>query len=338
MSQFTLLVTANAFKQSAESSEPPVRAAGGEVLYSERMGPLTPGELIPFLRQADGVVASTDPYNDAVLSECPRLRAVVRWGTGYDSVDLAACTRHGVVACNTPGLVGEAVADYVIAAMLGMGRRMEHQVAVARSGGWEEVRGVELFRKTVGIIGFGAIGKAVARRVRGFDCRILAFDPMLDAAAAQQLGAESVSLERLMAESDFVSLHAALTPESRGMISESLLRAMKPTAYFVNASRGPLVDEDALVRALREGWIAGAATDTYTQEPLAPDHPLRTLPNCLPTPHNAFNTIEAAAATNRAVVDKAVAVLRGERPTNVLNPEVFDTDAYRAKGILLPSV
>ncbi|MGV3721496.1 MAG: phosphoglycerate dehydrogenase [Actinomycetota bacterium] len=334
MTPFTLLVTANAFRESADTAEPPVREAGGEVLYPPRMGPLSPDELIPYLSRADAVVAATDPYTSDVLSACPRLRAVIRWGTGYDSVDLAACTAHGVVACNTPGLVVEAVADYVFATMLGLARRLPYQLDVMRRGGWEEVRGVELYRKTLGLVGFGAIGKAVARRARGFDVRLLAYDPQLSPEAIQEAGAEPADLLRVFAESDFVSIHASLTPASRGMVGEDLLRRMKPTAYFINAARGPLVDDVALVRALSEGWISGAAVDAYAEEPPRVDHPLRSLPNCIATPHSAFNTVEAAAATNRAVVEAAIAVLSGQRPHSVLNPEVFETPQFRGREAL----
>jgi phosphoglycerate dehydrogenase-like enzyme len=296
------------------------------------MGPLPAEELIPYLQQADAVVAAGDPYTAAVLSACPRLRALVRWGTGFDTVDVPACTSLGIVACNTPGLVVQAVADYVIGAMLSLGRRLPYQIASMRNGSWEEVRGVEVYRKTVGLIGFGAIGKAVARRAAGFDCRLLAYDPHLDPEAIRALGAEPVDLPTLFSESDFVSLHASLTPDTRGMVGEELLRRMKPTAYFINAARGPLVDEDALVRALTEGWFGGAAVDAFCQEPLRADHPLRHLPNCLATPHSAFNTAEAAAATNRAVVEEAVTVLRGERPRFLLNPAVYESAELRAKG------
>ncbi|MCC2673016.1 MAG: D-isomer specific 2-hydroxyacid dehydrogenase [Armatimonadetes bacterium] len=238
MPAFTLLVTANAFRESGEAAERPVYEAGGEILYPPRMGPLPPEELIPYLQQADGVVAAGDPYNAAVLSACPRLRALVRWGTGYDTVDIAACTELGIVACNTPGLVVQAVADYVIAAMLSLARRLPYQISSMRDGGWEEVRGVEVYRKTLGLIGFGAIGKAVARRAQGFDCRLLAYDPHLAPEAIRALGAEPVDLPTLFSEADFVSVHASLTPETRGMVGEDLLRRMKPTAYFINAGCG----------------------------------------------------------------------------------------------------
>lgn len=331
----TVLITANAFLESAATAERPLRAAGVEILYPGRMGPLPAEELIPYLREADAVIASTDPYNGAVLDACPRLRVVVRWGTGYDSVDVAACTERGVVACNAPQLNVNAVADHVLAVMLAVARQLPRQIAVMRGDGWEEVRGVELYGKTVGIVGFGAIGRAVGRRARGFDCKLLAYDPHLPAAAFSEAGAEAADLPTLFAESDFVTVNAALTPETRGLVSEALLRRMKPTAYFVNAARGSLVDEEALARALREGWIAGASLDTFHQEPLPPGDQLRHVPNCLATPHSAFNTVEAAAATNAVVAEQVLAVLRGERPRFPLNAEVFDLPHLRGRAVPL---
>lgn len=328
---FTLLVTANAFRESGAEAEAPVRAAGGTILYPHRMGPLPPEELIPYLRDADAVVAASDLYNAPVLAACPRVRVVVRWGTGYDTVDLGACTEAGVVACNTPGLNVESVADHVFALMLGLARRLPRQVDVMRSGEWVEVRGVEVFRKTLGLVGFGAIGKAVARRARGFECRVLAYDPLLSPEAIRPHGAEPADLETLFSSADWVSLHASLTPESRGLVSAQLLGLMKPDAYFINAARGPLVDEAALVDALESGRIAGAAVDAFCEEPLPADHPFRRLPNCLPTPHSAFNTREAVAATNRAVVEQVLAALRGERPGFILNPEVWERGNLRAR-------
>lgn len=336
MSRFNVLVTANAFKESAPAVESSIVAAGGQVLYPPRMGPLPEADLIPWLERADAVIAATDPYVGAVLDACPRLRAVVRWGTGYDTVDVGACTQRGVAACNTPGLNLESVAEHVLTVLLALARNLPRQVEVMRTGGWAEVRGTEVWKKTVGIIGFGGIGRAVARRLVGFDCRILAYDPHVAPETIRALGAEPVSLEKLFEESDFISLHATLMPETRGMVGMELFRKMKSTAYFINAARGPLVDEDALARVLREGQIAGAAVDTFTHEPLPVDHPLRSLPNCLLTPHSAFNTIEAAAATNHAVAEEVLAVLRGVRPKYCLNPAVLDLPHYRGRVPLIP--
>lgn len=335
MPNFSVLCTANAFRESGESAERPVREAGGEMIYSSQAGPLPPPMLIDYLSCVDAVIAAGDPYTAEVLDHCPRLRTVVRWGTGYDTVDLAACTERGILACNAPGQNVEAVADYTLAVMLGVARHLPRQISVMRSGGWEEIRGVELFGKTVGIVGYGAIGRGVARRVRGFDCRILAYDPLASDEAFAALGAERVELPRLFTEADFVTVHAALTGTNRGMVSAGLLSLMKPGAFFINAARGPLVDEEALTQVLTEGRIAGAALDAFCAEPLPAEHPLRHLPNCLTTPHSAFNTTEAANATNRAVTDGVLAVLRGERPKYLLNPEVLESPLCRSRTPLL---
>lgn len=326
---WTVAVTADAFRRDAPEAEAPLLAAGCRVRYPERMGPLSASELPAALAGAEAVIASSDPYNAETLPLCPELRMVVRWGTGTDTVDVPACTAAGVLACNAPGLNVEAVADHTLGVMLGLARRIPYQVELMRGRGWEEVRGVDLWRKTVGLVGFGAIGRAVCRRLGGFECRILAHDPLAPDAAFAQAGVERVALERLFSEADFVSIHAALTPESRGLVSRQLLRRMKPGAFFVNSARGPLVDEDALVEALREGWIAGAAIDAYCVEPAGPDHPLRSLPNCLPTPHSAFNTVETAAAVNAAVTEQIVAAMSGRRPQFLLNPEVLSHPRFQ---------
>lgn len=332
MDNFTVLVTADAFRASAAEAERPLVEAGARILYPTRMGPLPAEELLPWLQQADAVVAANDPYFRAVLDACPRLRVIARWGTGYDQVDVAACTQTGVVACNAPGQNVQAVADYVFLMLLALARRLPHQLRVMRTGGWEEVRGVELFQKTLGIVGLGAIGKAVARRARGFECRILAYDPYMDPAATRDLGVALTDLETLFGTADYITLHATLTPETTGLVSASLLAQMKPTAFLVNAARGPIVDEAALLQVLTAGRIAGAALDAYCTEPLPADHPFRGLPNCLCTPHSAFNTEETAAAVNRLVAQQILAVRCGDVPAGVLNPDVFRTAAFAARA------
>jgi phosphoglycerate dehydrogenase-like enzyme len=331
MARFTLLVTADAFRASAATAEPPALAAGGEVLYPLRMGPLPAEELTPWLSQADAVIAASDHYTAEVLEACPRLRVIVRWGTGYDAVDLGACNSAGVLACNAPGLNIASVADHSVGLMLALARRLPEQLGVIRSGGWAEIRGTELWRKTVGLVGFGAIGKGVARRVRGFDCRLLVFDPSVSAESVEERGGRLCDLETLFTESDYISIHAALTPENRGLVSGDLLARMKPTAYLVNCARGGLIDEPALVQALASGSIAGAGLDAFACEPLGPDHPLRRLPNCLATPHSAFNSEETAAATNRCVVEQAIEALRGGCPRYALNPEVLTMSQSRLR-------
>jgi phosphoglycerate dehydrogenase-like enzyme len=321
-SPFRVLVTANAFVESGEAAAAPLIAAGAEVVASPRPGPLPVAELLRCLEGCDAVIASSDPYSREVLAACPRLRLIARWGVGIDNIDLEAATELGVAVANAPGATTEAVADYTFAMMLALARHLVPARELMLAGGWGEFRGVGLALRCLGLIGFGAIGRAVARRAAGFDMTVLAFDPALSPEAIAAAGAEAVSLAELLARSDFVSLHAAVTPASAGMIDAAALRAMKPTAYLINAARGRLIDEAALLQALREEWIAGAAIDVYTREPLPADDPLRRLPNCLALPHNAFNTVETAAAVNQAVVASVLAVMRGDLPPGLANPEV----------------
>ncbi len=324
--QFRVLVTANAFTGSGEAAARPLRAAGAAVVTAPRPGPLPEAELVRCLEGFDAVIASSDPYTRAVLMAAPRLKLIARWGVGIDSIDLKAASELGVAAANAPGTTTEAVADYTWAMLLAAARHLCPARELMASGGWGEFRGVEVWQKTLGIVGFGAIGRAVARRAAGFAMTVLAYDPHLSPEAIRAAGAAPVALHELMAAADFVTLHAALMPETERLIDAAALAAMKPSAYLINAGRGRLLDEAALINTLREGRIAGAALDVYAEEPLPADHPLRRLPNCLALPHNAFNTVEAAAAVNRAVVENVLAVMRGERPPGLVN-----TDLTRAR-------
>jgi len=325
-----VLITARAFWENGQAAEAELVGAGLEVAHSAIAGPHPADALLPMLEGYDAVVASTDVYNEAVFAACPRLRIVSRWGIGTDSVDLEAATRAGVVVTNTPGTTTEAVADYAFALMLGIARRTAEGDAMMRAGGWGELPGVLVCGKTLGLVGFGQIGQAVARRASGFGMRVLAHDPMQELLDPPgRPAAEFVGLDELLARSDFVSLHAAVTPETRGMFGAARFARMKPTAYFINTARGALVDDAALVQVLESGTIAGAAMDVYPEEPLPADHPLRRAPRCLLTPHNAFNAVEAAQATSLRAAMSIIELWRGERPPTVCDPAVFDSPALR---------
>ena len=196
-----------------------------------------------------------------------------------------------------------------------------------------ELRGVLVSGKTLGLVGFGQIGQGVARRAMGFSMRVLAYDPPMEAAKAnlapEMAPVEFVSMEELLAQSDFVSAHAPMLPETRGMFNAACFAQMKPTAYFINTARGPLVDEDALLEALEKGTIAGAALDVYSQEPLPPNHRMRQAPNTVLAPHNAFNAVETARATSIQTVENLFKVWKGDRTAPVCNPAVWDAPALR---------
>ncbi len=329
-----VLVTARAVWVSGQAAMSALEAAGCQVVRSPQAGPLPEEMLIEQLAGCDAVVGSSDPYTPTVFRACPQLKVVSRCGVGIDSVDLAGATEAGIVVTNTPGAMTEAVADYTFALLLGLTRHIAEGDNLMRAGGWGEYPGVLVCGKTLGLVGLGQIGQGVARRAAGFGMRILACDPPLAAKGREALPAdfpavEFTDLDSLLAQSDFVSLHAPSLPETKGLFDAARFGRMKPTAYFINTARGALVDEPALIAALEAGSIAGAALDVYSSEPLPSDHPLRRAPHCLLTPHNAFNAVEAAAAMSLQSAENVIALARGERPFGVCNPEVLTAPTLR---------
>lgn len=304
--------------------------SGCELIHAHKYGPLTEAELLPQLPGIHAVLAGMDHFTAAVLGskEAEELKIISRWGVGYDAVDRTAAAGHGIVVAYTPGLLNEAVADYTMALLLALARRIPEGWLSLREGHWDSGWGPDLGGKTLGLVGCGGIGQAVAKRARGFDMRLLGCDPA-PSADAGRLGIEFVALERLLVESDFVSLHSALTPETRGLIGEAELRAMKPGAYLINTARGAILDETALARALTERWIAGAALDVFVVEPLPAGHPLHSVPNLLLTPHQASLGYESGAKVSAAAVDAIIDVRAGRRPRWVANPDVYQSPALR---------
>ena len=277
-------------------------------------------ELLTAAAEAEGLLSLlTDPIDADLLAQLPDLRAISNYAVGTDNVDLDAATRRGIPVGHTPEVLTDATADLAVALMLAIARRLSEGEAVVREGRWGAWRpdfllGRDLHRATMGIVGGGRIGQAVARRVEGFDCRVMV------------AGRDRGELERVLAEADFVSLHTPLTDQTRGLISEPELRAMKPTAYLVNTARGPIVESAGLERALREGWIAGAALDVTDPEPLPGDHPLLDAPNLLVVPHVGSATHATREAMADIAVDNLRAALAGERMPHCVNPEVYERD------------
>jgi phosphoglycerate dehydrogenase-like enzyme len=265
-----------------------------------------------------------------VLTAAKSLKLISRWGVGYDAINIPAATQNGVVVAYCPGFLNEAVADYAFALLLAVARRVHEAHLLLRQRQWKCVWGHDVFGKTLGLIGCGRIGMAMARRAQGFQMPLLAYDiaPNPD---AQKMGIRFVSLDELLRSSDFISLHAALTPENAGLLGEAQLRQMKPTAYLVNAARGALIDENALLKALQEGWIAGAALDAYRQEPLPADHPLLSCPNVLLSPHQASFAQETGERVSLSAAQAVIDLSQGRRPQFVVDPAVFASPALRAK-------
>ncbi len=287
--------------------------------------PYTPNELAQRAADADAIVSLlTDRIDEALLARCPRLRVVANVAVGYDNIDVAAATRHNVAVTNTPGVLTDATADFAFTLLLACARRVVEADRYVRDGrflGWEMMgfRGGDLAGRTLGIAGFGRIGQAVARRGRGFGMHVIyADDHPASAAIEAELGARRVDKATLIASSDYLSLHVPLLPTTRHYIGEAELASMKRGAYLVNTSRGPVVDEAALARALRDGTIAGAGLDVFEREP-AVDPDLLLLDNVVLAPHIASATMETRANMALIAAENAIAAVSGATPPNLVH-------------------
>jgi D-3-phosphoglycerate dehydrogenase len=280
-------------------------------------------ELLAALAGVEGVVAGSEPYTPRVLDANPQLRVIARCGVGYDAVDVAAATKRGVAVTIAPGTNQGSVAEHTFALILAFTRHIPARHAVLAAGGWNRLMSVPLRGRTLGLAGLGRIGKAVATRALAFEMRVVAYDPVPDTAFCSAHGITLVSFDRLLAESDFLSLHLPLMPETRHIINRTTLAKMKPGAVLVNTSRGGLVCEADLAPALREGKLAGAALDVFETEPMLPDNPLRKLPNVVLTPHAAGVDVQSLEDMARSAAQAVASLWRGEWPTEkVVNPEV----------------
>ena len=318
-----IVVRTDAGPQADLSTEAAILAAVGARL--ERTQARDQAALAEALRNADAVIVGGAYITEPVAAAMERCQVVVRTGVGYDTLDVPALTRHGIIALNLPDIWTEEVANHALALLLALNRRLWPMDRVIREGGWRAGPAASIgpiYGETAGIVGLGRIGSAFARRCRALDMRVLAYDPYVtepDPATGATLVQSPVEL---LEQSDYVSIHCLLNDETRHLIDESALQRMRPTAYLINTARGPIVDNEALLRALQEGWIAGAGLDTFEPEPPPADSPLRTLPNVILSPHNAFFSDASVARMRKRVADDIVHVLRGGWPQFALNPEL----------------
>jgi D-3-phosphoglycerate dehydrogenase / 2-oxoglutarate reductase len=284
-------------------------------------------DIIERARDADALIVSSSPITRRVMGALKQLKVVVRTGVGYDVIDIPAATDLGVVVVNIPDIWTREVANHALALLLSWNRRIPTLHNEVKAGIWQsQAPGPvgALHGETVGIVGFGNIGQAFARRVAALETHVIAYDPYVDDAQLAALRVERVlSLRELAARSDYVSVHCLLNAETHHLIDEGFLRQMKPTACLINTSRGPVVDEQALIRALQEEWIAGAALDVQEHEPPAPDNPLLKMDNVILTPHAAYYSTAAVAQVPRRCGEEVTRVLSGQRPLHVVNPEVY---------------
>jgi D-3-phosphoglycerate dehydrogenase len=305
---------------TGSAAEPRLRALGEVTVHTER-GADQAAELIRRIGDAEVVIniRAHAKFTDQVLAGCPRLRLISIWGTGTDNVDLAACRARGVAVSNTPGVNAHAVAEHTVALMLAVTRRIPAMDWDTRAGQWPRGLLVQLEGQTVGLIGLGAIGGRVAQLLQPFGVRLLATTYGPDAGRAAAAGARHVPLETLLRESDIVSLHLRLSEATQGYLGRHHLDLLKPTAFLVNTARGGLVDKAALVDALRENRLAGAALDVFHEEPIPAGDPILSLPNVVLTPHNGGMTREVIDAGLLRAVDNVEHFLAG-RPRDIVVP------------------
>jgi D-3-phosphoglycerate dehydrogenase len=265
--------------------------------------------LLANIERFEGVVAGDDPFTASVLRRARRLRVIAKWGVGMDNIDRDAAAALGISVVNTPGQLAGEVADVVIGYILMLARQLGRIDARVRAGEWAQIRGVSLGGKTLGIVGLGAAGRAVAKRARAMDMDVIACDPYVSREDAAAAGVGLVALGELLSACDFLSLNCNLTDENHHLIGREQLARMRPGAYLVNTSRGPLVDEAALAEALASNRLAGAALDVFETEPLPASSPLRRLENVILGAHNCSNTAEAVARINEMAVSNLLAGL-----------------------------
>jgi glyoxylate reductase len=285
-------------------------------------------ELLRHVKDREGLICLLhDKINEELLRAAPKLRIVANVAVGFDNIDVDACTKRGVIATNTPGVLDETTADFAWTLLMAVARRLGEGELLARSGSWkgwnlDQHCGADVWGKTLGIVGFGRIGRAVARRASGFQMKVIYTDAVRASGDVEKsVNAEFRDMNALLAESDFISLHVPLLPETRGLFDAPKFYRMKPTAFLINTARGPVVDEAALVAALENKKIAGAALDVYENEPFI--LPGLKRPNVVLAPHIASASLETRTRMAVMAVNGVVSLFKGQRPANMLNPDIF---------------
>jgi len=284
-------------------------------------------ETIEVAKDADVILTGAAKISRRVMEALPKLQAVVRYGIGYDTIDVGAATDNNVLVINIPNFCLEEVSTHAILLLLACNKRLALFNNLVKEGRWSEWMGKSqpmgaVYGQTLGLVGCGSIGRMTARKAKVFDLKILGYDPYLDKSLAEEAGITLVSLPELLKESDYVSLHTPLTGETRHLIGEAELKQMKPSAFLINTARGSVVDEPALIKALQEKWILGAGLDVFEQEPVNPDNPLLKMDNVIATPHSASYCDASFQRLFTNVGEEAARVLSGHWPKNWVNKDV----------------
>ncbi|MCL2472564.1 MAG: phosphoglycerate dehydrogenase [Treponema sp.] len=314
-----IAVTPVFFKQdTGKNALEMLRSFSDDIIFGSHGNPLSEDELIPFLSGCDGYIADLDFVTRKVIENTPGLKVISRFGVGYDRIDVKAAREKGIAVCNTPGANSNAVADLAFALLLGVTRKIPSLDSATRKGQWPRSTGVELYGKTIGILGLGAIGRAVAKRASGFSMKIMAYDPFIDREYAAANKIIAASFEEVIREADFISLHLPYSEKARYIISGKAMRNMKKGAVIINTARGGLIDETAACELLESGHLGGLGLDVFDTEPPG-SSALFKLDNVVVTPHIGAYTSEAIAGMAELSVKNLVEVLSGKNCQNVVN-------------------
>jgi len=309
--QWTVIVSAPYMLPCIDRFLPVFKDEGIKIITPEVHERLSEAELLPIISEAEGVICGDDRFTKKVLHAAKKLKVISKWGTGIDSIDSATCKELGIRVCRTPNAFTEPVADTVLASMLSFARRTPWMDRAMKRGEWEKIPGTSLGEKTLGIVGVGDIGKAVAKRAHAFGMTILGTDPKpMPKEFLQSTRVNMVTRDELLQQSDYVSINCDLNASSIHLMSDRQFSLMKPGSYLINTARGPIVDEPALVRALRAKRIAGAALDVFEVEPLPDDSPLKGMDNVLLAPHNSNSSPRAWEHVHQNTIKNLLAGLR----------------------------
>jgi len=325
MEKFTVLIESRPFCAFDNTPMEQLKSSGMDLIDMRGSG-IQDSKFVEALKRVDAILCGNDlVVNDAVLDMAPRVKAIAKMGAGLDTVDIDAATRHNAIVFHTPGANNQAVADHTFGLILNVARKIIYCDRSLRENRWEhtKIMGLEIWQKTLGLIGLGAIGRCVALRAKGFQMKVVAYDPFWPTAFADEQGIEQVKLEGLLKVSDIVSIHVPLIPETKWMIDEKALNLMKSSAILINAARGGIVNETDLYKVLKNGVIAGAGLDVFENEPPT-NSALLDLGNVVLTPHTAAFTFEGMNNMSIGVVEQLIAYYHGDKPVHIVNPAAWD--------------
>jgi len=312
LKQCKVLVTPTSYGKNDPRLKTELEKLVGEVIYNPTGKPLSANEVAELLKGMDGYIAGLDEISEYALGQADHLKVICRYGVGVDNVNLKIAKEKGIIVTNTPGANSVSVAELALGLILSLARQIPEASQAVQQGKWPRLAGLSLEGKTIGILGLGAIGRQLAKRLSGFDCKILAYDPYVS--DAKDLGVELLSIDDVVSQADFLSLHLPLLPETKNLVNSEFLSRMKKGSFIINTSRGEVIDEGALYAALKSGHLRGAALDAFIVEPPDPTHPLLNLPQVIATPHLGAQTDGATSNMGWLALNDCLAVLRGENP------------------------